>query len=165
MEPIINFRTVVLNLLWTFLPKHISCNFSTTEKLDLDIDRKTANFNFKNPQNISLHFHFIMNLLWTFVYFIKFLVKILSLCWVPLSIMKVKTMFFSSILNFTLMEPIIISELSFWTCYEIYCQNIFLVIFPSLWNSTSTLIEKPQILTLKNPQNISLHFHFIMNLL
>ena len=76
MEPIINFRTAVLNLFWTLLPRHflfivckISCkNFVSdiTVKLDFDIDRKSANFNFKNPQNISLRFHFIMNLLWTF---------------------------------------------------------------------------------------------------
>ena len=49
----------------------ISCNFSVislyiTVKLDFDIDRKSANFNLKNPQNISLRFHFILNLLWTF---------------------------------------------------------------------------------------------------
>ena len=76
MEPIINFRTAVLNLFWTLLPRHflfIVCKISCkilflyiTVKLDFDIDRKSANFNFKNPQNISLRFHFIMHLLWTF---------------------------------------------------------------------------------------------------
>ena len=77
MEPIINFRTTVLNMFWTLLPRHflfivckISCKifFSLyiTVKLDFDIDRKSAKFNWKTPQNISLRFHFIMNLLWTF---------------------------------------------------------------------------------------------------
>ena len=37
-----------------------------TVKLDFDIDRKSANFDFKILQNISLRFHLIMNLLWTF---------------------------------------------------------------------------------------------------
>ena len=42
-----------------------------TVKLDFDIDRKSANFDFKNPQNISVdqitfsfHYELVMNFLW-----------------------------------------------------------------------------------------------------
>ena len=41
-----------------------------TVKLDFDIDRKSANFNFKNPQNISLRFHGTQKILITDMNFI-----------------------------------------------------------------------------------------------